>query len=281
MVYVKLLVSIISFLSIWFFVCGSETVQDLLPIFGYLGITAFIAHLSWQVSCLVTSSILRSFPVIDPKKYGILITGCDSGFGKLAALQANRLGFFVFAGSLMPNESDLPFLSKDSSRMKILDLDVTNRSHVLKAFDRVVTELDKSVDGEQLKLFAIVNCAGIMKLGGIEYGMSGCIDDYEEQMEVNCFGAIRVTKTFLPLIRESKGRVIIISSMMSRLATPASNAYSVSKAALSKFTEGLQIEMDPFGVNVVGIEPWFDQHDYKRSTYGTLLQSVGFYTDNC
>lgn len=72
---------------------------------------------------------------------------------------------------------------------------------------------------------------------------------------MNLFGAIRVTKAFLPLIRKSKGRVVNVSSVLGRVADPFLGAYSITKFALEAFSDILRFEMMPFNVKVCMIEP--------------------------
>lgn len=72
---------------------------------------------------------------------------------------------------------------------------------------------------------------------------------------VNLFGAIRVTKAFLPLIRRSQGRIVNVSSVLGFLATPFVGAYSITKTGLEMFSDVLRLEMKPFNVKVCTIEP--------------------------
>jgi len=76
-------------------------------------------------------------------------------------------------------------------------------------------------------------------------------------MDVNFYGVVRVTRTFLPLIRKSKGRVVNLISMAGRVGCPFMSAYGASKHACIAFTESLALEMQPFNVKVLSIEPWF------------------------
>ena len=72
---------------------------------------------------------------------------------------------------------------------------------------------------------------------------------------MNLFGAIRVTKAFLPLIRKSKGRIVNVSSILGRVAEPFIGAYCISKYGLEAFSDVLRLEMKHFGVKVSLIEP--------------------------
>lgn len=72
---------------------------------------------------------------------------------------------------------------------------------------------------------------------------------------VNLFGAIRVTKAFLPLIRKSHGRIVNVSSILGRVPDPFLGAYSITKFALEAYSDILRFEMIPFNVKVSMIEP--------------------------
>lgn len=261
MIYVRLITTIFLFTLLGLWALESGFIQSMVLYFAGLSTIFVLGFTSWYLSRWATTVILRPFSKAIPKHSAVLVTGCDSGLGQLTAFTLNRLGFFVFAGYNNPDDGRT-FVKEASfpSRIKVLNLDITIPEHVTNSLE-VVNQVMKNEHLHQLT--ALINCASVMKFGEIEFGPPDSIEDYEESMQVNCFGTIRVTKTFLPLIRESKGRIINVSSYFSRFVTPGSNAYSVSEAALSKFTEGLQLEMSKFGVKVIGIEPWLPMTDGK------------------
>jgi len=82
------------------------------------------------------------------------------------------------------------------------------------------------------------------------------VKDFTRMLDVNTLGHVRVTRMFLPLIRMSKGRVVIMSSITCRLVAKNFSSYTMSKAAITKFTDVLRSEVAMFGVKVIGIEPW-------------------------
>jgi NAD(P)-dependent dehydrogenase (short-subunit alcohol dehydrogenase family) len=111
--------------------------------------------------------------------------------------------------------------------------------------------------GDDEKLWAVVNNAGIIDYCGVDLGPEG-VESYSRQMDVNVFGVIRVTKSFLPLIRKTRGaRIILVGSVAGRFIAPAMTGYSMSKFALRAFAEGLRREMSTFGVQVSVVEPIF------------------------
>lgn len=183
-----------------------------------------------------------------------LFIGCDTGFGHLTALQLNSTGFTVFAGCYDPNGEGVSRLKKnvsDSSRLHVIPLDVTKDESVSSAVQTVKTILEK--DGS-LKLFGLVNNAGILRAGQFEWGSL----DYmvKDVMEVNTMGVARVTKSFLPLIREAEGRIVNINSTASRYAVPSLVSYCMAKHASLALTEGLRREVKKFRVKVISVEPY-------------------------
>jgi 3-hydroxybutyrate dehydrogenase len=179
----------------------------------------------------------------------------------MTALELNRLGFTVFAGVLNSKGNGANTLIRESmkpSRMIVLQMDVTNDSQVSKALSAVTQFLEaKKCLEESWVLHAVINNAGIIKIGEIEWGPEGSVEEYQKQLDVNLMGMVRVTRRFLPLIRKSRGRIINLSSIMSQTNVPGINGYCVSKAAAAKFSEGLQSEVSRFGVTVVDVKPWF------------------------
>ena len=108
----------------------------------------------------------------------------------------------------------------------------------------------------------MVNNAGIFKLHGVDWGRDG-IADYTSMMDTNALGSVRVTRAFLPLLKQTRhSRIILVSSIASHITWPAMTGYSMSKYALRSFGSGLRREMNPFKVYVSMIEPDF---------YGTPL----------
>ena len=107
------------------------------------------------------------------------------------------MGFRVYATVLDQNNSGSQLLSNNNN-IHVLQMDVTNQSQIDQTFDFVSNDLQNS--GYQL--WAIVNNAGVISSGHIEWGT---FDEWEKVFDINLFGGIRVTRKFIPLIRRSKG----------------------------------------------------------------------------
>lgn len=176
----------------------------------------------------------------------VLITGASSGIGLETASLLDSQGWRVFAGCL-PGEDLNALKSRTTDHITIIPIDVTRPELVSAAAESVGQMV--GADG----LTALVNNAGFAASAPMEYVP---MDLLRQQFEVNFFGQVSVTQTFLPLIRRaSAGRIINLCSILGRLTTPFSGPYCASKHAMESFTDALRLELAPWGIQVVGIEP--------------------------
>lgn len=170
----------------------------------------------------------------------VLVTGASSGIGRAAALSLDRLGFTVFAS--VRKERDAEDLRAHASpRLAPIILDVTEPRTIVDAEEKI-----RRVVGEA-GLWGLVNNAGISFRAPIELVP---LDDLRRLFEVNVFGQLAVTQAFLPLIRQARGRIVMISSITALIITPYHGPYSAGKACLNAFADALRLEMSPFGVRV-------------------------------
>nr|AAG44849.1 microsomal retinol dehydrogenase [Branchiostoma lanceolatum] len=197
----------------------------------------------------------------------VLITGCDTGFGNLLARRLDQLGLRVFAGCL--TEAGVAELRQScSERLQPIQMDVTRSDSVQQAFLAVKNSVGSK------GLWGLVNNAGIFgPLGSVEWSS---IADYQAVLNVNLLGMINVTKTFLPLLKKSRGRVVNVASGAGRVAVPFQGPYSVSKFAVEGFSDVLRRGMRCFGVTVHIVEPGkfstgiTAQESIRRNMYGTF-----------
>ncbi|KAL6051335.1 hypothetical protein STEG23_036322 [Scotinomys teguina] len=175
-------------------------------------------------------------------------TGADSGFGHALSKHLDRLGFTVFAGVLDAEGSGAEELRKTcSERLCVLQMDVTKVEQIKDAHSKVTEKMkDKG-------LWAVVNNAGVFQLP-VDGELIPMIH-YRRCMAVNFFGAVEVTKVFLPLLRKSKGRLVNVSSMGAKVPIQMMAAYCPTKAALTMFSSIIRQEVSKWGVKVVTIQP--------------------------
>ena len=173
----------------------------------------------------------------------VLITGASTGIGRLAAERLAAEGFFVYAGAR--KASDIEALNKIDNIMGIR-LDVTVQEEI----DAAV----KLVESEGRGLWGIVNNAGINIIDPL---IEAEESDLQFLFDVNVYGVFRVTKAFAPMIIESKGRIVNISSIAGTLSGGlyGYGMYVMSKHALEAYTDQLAFEMAALGVKVSAVEP--------------------------
>ena len=181
----------------------------------------------------------------------ILITGASTGIGYTTSKYLVERGYFVF-GSVR-KEADGKRLENQLGRnFKALIFDVRDEVAIKKAKLEV-----ENLIGEQ-GLTGLVNNAGIVVTGPMKHLETSA---FENQFDVNVFGVVNVTRTFLPLLGASfpqknpPGKIINISSVAALITNPFAVPYSASKKALEAITEGLRKELLIYGIDVISIQP--------------------------
>lgn len=177
-----------------------------------------------------------------------IITGASSGFGLLTTVELCKKGLSVVATMRnLENKETIIKLCKQQGvpfPTHFFQLDITDAAS-RENFAKQLKELP-SVD-------ILINNAGFA-LGGFAEETS--IHEYKEQFETNFFGTIAVTQLVLPYMRKQrKGKIINISSISGQIAFPGLSPYVASKHALNGWAESLRLEVNPFGIDVVLIEP--------------------------
>ena len=175
----------------------------------------------------------------------VIVTGASTGIGRATALDLVSRGFDVFAGVRREADGD-SVAAESSGAVTPVILDVTDAATIDGAALRVT---DAVGDGG---LRGLVNNAGIAEPAPLEIMP---IDALRRQLEVNVVGQVAVTQAFLPLIRSAQGRVVNISSVGGRVASPALGAYAASKFAIEALSDSLRMELHQWGIHVSVIEP--------------------------
>ncbi|UJF34978.1 SDR family oxidoreductase [Paenibacillus hexagrammi] len=178
-----------------------------------------------------------------------VVTGASSGFGLLTSISLAGCGFRVIA-AMRDTSKQAALLERAreaelSKQISVIQMDVHDHSGVEQAIRQVAKEYGR--------MDLLVNNAG--------FAAGGFVEDvpmrvWREQLETNVFGLIAVTKAVLPYMRErGSGTIINVSSISGQVALPGYAPYSTSKFAVEGFSEALRLEMKPFGVRVVLVEP--------------------------
>jgi NAD(P)-dependent dehydrogenase (short-subunit alcohol dehydrogenase family) len=190
----------------------------------------------------------------------VLITGASTGIGRNMAERLASEGYFVYAGAR--KDKDLAELDAIEN-VKAVRLDVTKQDDV----DAAVAMIVKEGRG----LWGLVNNAGVATSGPVA---SLEDSDLDFVLNVNVNGVVRVTRAFIPLIVESKGRIVTTGSIAGILSSPGSSAYSMSKHAMEAFTDSLAREMEAAGVRVSVIEPGSYKSRIRRTTVARIAKNI-------
>jgi len=181
----------------------------------------------------------------------VLITGASTGIGAAAARHLAAQGWCVFAG--VRSEADGASLCAGASGdLRPLILDVTRPDQL----DAAVSVLAAALGNRRLA--GLVNNAGIARMGPLAVQP---LEDFEAQFAVNVFGMLRVTQACIPLLGSdparpgAPGRIVTITSVGGRIASPFLGAYTATKHANEAMTDTLRRELAIYGIDAVAIGP--------------------------
>ena len=170
-----------------------------------------------------------------------LVTGASSGIGWCTAIELRKEGFMVYgAARRMEKLQEL-----EQWGIHAVELDVTDDASMKNCVETIL-----AAEG---RIDILVNSAG--------YGSFGAVEDVpmkegQHQIEVNLLGLARMTQLVLPIMREHHfGRIINISSIAGRTWVPFGAWYHASKYAVEGFSDALRLEVEPFGIDVILVEP--------------------------
>ena len=179
----------------------------------------------------------------------ILITGSSSGIGRATAERFASRGWRVFASMRNPEDRGAPLRARAAEagwRLTTPDLDVIRDDSVAVATADILRETGGRLD-------VLINNAGYYQFGALEETSP---DELRAQLETNVVGVQRVTRAVLPAMRARRaGTIVTLGSVSGRVAVPLGGPYHASKWALEGMIEALRLELIPFGVRVVLIEP--------------------------
>lgn len=191
------------------------------------------------------AQVLYSTEKFNPASPSVVISGASSGIGKATAQKLASEGWNVFAGVRSPDVA----LELEQSPLPIMPLllDVQQEDSVQAS----ATAIEELVSEHGLQ--GLVNNAGVACTCPVE---SFPMVKFQEVMDINLFGSVRMVQTYLPLLRkEKKGRIINIGSLSGTVAYPMFSAYACSKFALEAFSDSLRYEVADQGVKVILIKP--------------------------
>lgn len=175
----------------------------------------------------------------------VLVTGASSGIGRATALRLAAHGHHVYAGVRKPADATAVAAAAEGELTPLL-LDVADADQIKATVHAIDGHVGKA------GLAGLVNNAGIGIFGPLELTD---IEAFRRQLDVNVTGQLAVTQAFLPLLRRSRGRVVMIGSIGTRFTPPFIGPLAASKSALATLSTALRQELAPFDVRVVLVEP--------------------------
>ncbi len=170
----------------------------------------------------------------------VLITGCSSGIGRALADAFLAAGYRVWASARKTADVD----ALAAAGFSAVQLDVNDAQAIEQLAAR-----EQSEDGG---LTVLINNAGYGAMGPL---LDGGVEALRRQFETNVFAIVGLTRAFFPLLRQSRGLVVNIGSVSGVLVTPFAGAYCASKAAVHALSEALRLELAPFGIRLMEVQP--------------------------
>lgn len=175
----------------------------------------------------------------------VLITGCSSGIGRSLALELHKRGLKVYATARRPESlQDLALQG-----LSTLSLDVNDDASIVAAMNTVETEVGQ--------LDMLVNNAGFSQVGAV---VDLTREDLRRQYETNVIAPVAVTRAAIPLLRKAAAAngvadLVNVGSIVGLFTTPFAGAYCSSKACVHSLTDAMRMELAPFGIRTITIQP--------------------------
>ena len=185
-----------------------------------------------------------------------LITGATSGIGRATAHEFAKHGInLILCGR---RQSRLDIIKKALDReteVHTLNFDVRNKKEVFDAIASLPEEF-KSID-------ILINNAG--NAHGLDPIQDGNLDDWDAMMDINVKGLLYVSKVIIPQMTERQsGHIINIGSSAGKEVYPKGNVYCASKHAVLAITEGMRIDLNPFGIKVGAVNPGLVETEFSQ-----------------
>ncbi|MDR1739788.1 MAG: oxidoreductase [Bacteroidales bacterium] len=171
----------------------------------------------------------------------VLVTGASSGMGESTAILLSRQGYKVYGAARRTDKMK----SLEDNGVTIIPLDLTEDESIIKCVETIIQK--------EGRIDILINNAGYGSYGAVE---DVPLEEARRQFEVNLFGLARLTQLILTSMRKNNyGRIVNVSSMGGKIYTPYGAWYHATKHALEGWSDCLRLEVKPFGIDVVIVEP--------------------------
>ena len=197
----------------------------------------------------------HSYYLVLMKNKIALVTGATSGIGKACALTLAKLGYDLIAtGRRTERLEELKNELPNDIRFLPLVFDVRDRKEV----DRLLTHLPS----DWASIDVLINNAG--NAHGLDPIQTGNVDDWDAMLDINVKGLLYVSKAIIPGMTErNSGHIINIGSIAGKEVYPNGNVYCASKHAVDALTNGMRMDLNPFGIKVMGIHPGLVETEFS------------------
>lgn len=183
------------------------------------------------------------------------ITGATSGIGKATAIALAKLGYAIIATGR--REDRLKNLTKElpfGTDLLTLSFDVREKESVQKALGNLPAAWQD--------IGVLVNNAG--NAHGLDPIQNGSLDDWDAMIDINVKGLLYVSKEIMPnMIARKSGTIVNIGSIAGKEVYPNGNVYCASKHAVDAITQGMRMDLNPFGIRVIGVHPGLVETEFS------------------
>lgn len=185
-----------------------------------------------------------------------LITGATSGIGRATAHELAKHGInLILCGRRQERLDIIEHALENLTEVVTLNFDVRDKTEVKKAID--------SIPGKFKQIDILINNAG--NAHGLDPIQDGSLDDWDAMMDINVKGLLYVSKAVIPQMTERQsGHIINIGSSAGKEVYPKGNVYCGSKHAVIAITEGMRIDLNPFGIKVSAINPGLVETEFSK-----------------
>ncbi len=198
-----------------------------------------------------------------------LITGATSGIGKATAQALAATHQLIICGRRKDRLTQLSHELRTDTRVHTLSFDVSKNDEVQSAISSL------PVDWQDIDV--LVNNAG--NAHGLNFIQEGQLEDWDAMMDINVKGLLYVSKMVIPqMVKRKQGQIVNIGSIAGKEVYPKGNVYCASKFAVDAITQGMRLDLNPYGIRVTEIKPGLVETEFSEVRFkGDAEKAAGVY----